>query len=42
MQLYIIDWSFENTEDQLFATNEFCEILSLTFKKVNSIKMWVA
>ena len=25
MQLYVIDWSFENAEDQLFATNEFCE-----------------
>ena len=27
MQLYVIDWSFENAEDQLFATNEFCEHL---------------
>ena len=27
MQLYIIDWSFQNAEDQLFATKEFCEIL---------------
>ena len=25
MQLYVIDWAFENAEDQLFATNEFCE-----------------
>ena len=25
MQLYIINWSFQNAEDQLFATNEFCE-----------------
>ena len=25
MQLYVIDWSFKNAEDQLFATNEFCE-----------------
>ena len=25
MQLYIIDWSFQNNEDQLFATNEFCQ-----------------
>ena len=25
MQLYVIDWSFQNAEDQLFATNEFCE-----------------
>ena len=28
MQLYIIDWLFENAEDQLFATNEFCEYLN--------------
>ena len=28
MQLYIIDWSFQNSEDQLFATNEFCEYLN--------------
>ena len=27
MQLFVIDWSFENAEDQLFATNEFCEFL---------------
>ena len=27
MQLYVIDWSFQNAEDQLFATNEFCKIL---------------
>ena len=27
MQLYVIDWSFQNGEDQLFATNEFCEFL---------------
>tara|TARA_B100000945_G_scaffold241913_1_gene197968 strand:- start:592 stop:807 length:216 start_codon:yes stop_codon:yes gene_type:complete len=25
MQLCVIDWSFKNAEDQLFATNEFCE-----------------
>ena len=25
MQLYVIDWSFQNAEDQLFATHEFCE-----------------
>ena len=25
MQLFIIDWSFESAEDQLFATKEFCE-----------------
>ena len=28
MQLYVIDWSFQNNEDQLFATNEFCRYLS--------------
>ena len=28
MQLYVIDWSFQNNEDQLFATNEFCQYLS--------------
>ena len=28
MQLYLIDWSFQNNEDQLFATNEFCQYLS--------------
>ena len=27
MQLYIINWSFQNNEDQLFATNEFCQYL---------------
>tara|TARA_B100000401_G_C52400295_1_gene528553 strand:+ start:121 stop:435 length:315 start_codon:yes stop_codon:yes gene_type:complete len=27
MQLYLINWSFENSEDQLFATNEFCNYL---------------
>ena len=27
MQLYVIDWFFQNAEDQLFATNEFCELL---------------
>ena len=25
MQLYVINWSFQNAEDQLFATNEFRE-----------------
>ena len=25
MQLYVIDWSFKNAEDQLFATKDFCE-----------------
>tara|TARA_B100001029_G_C14872055_1_gene345127 strand:- start:311 stop:625 length:315 start_codon:yes stop_codon:yes gene_type:complete len=29
MQLYVIDWSFQNSEDQFYATNEFCE----NFKK---------
>ena len=24
MQLYVIEWSFQSGEDQLFATNEFC------------------
>ena len=28
MQLYVIDWSFQNNEDQLFATNEFCQNLN--------------
>ena len=27
MQLFVIDWSFQNAEDQLFATNEFCQFL---------------
>ena len=27
MQLYVIDWSFQNAEDQVFATNEFCELV---------------
>ena len=27
MQLYVINWSFQNNEDQLFATNEFCQYL---------------
>ena len=27
MQLFVIDWSFHNNEDQLFATNEFCQYL---------------
>ena len=27
MQLYIIDWLFQNSEDQLFATNKFCKDL---------------
>ena len=28
MQLYVIDWSFQDAEDQLFATNEFCKFLN--------------
>ena len=28
MQLYVIEWLFENNEDQFFATNEFCQYLS--------------
>ena len=28
MQLFIIDWLFQNNEDQIFATNEFCRYLS--------------
>ena len=28
MQLYVIEWTFENNEAQLFATNEFCQYLS--------------
>ena len=27
MQLFVIDWSFQNSEDQMFATNEFCQYL---------------
>ena len=27
MQLYVINWSFQNAEDQLFATKEFCEFM---------------
>ena len=28
MQLYVIEWSFQNNEDQLFATNEFCQYMN--------------
>ena len=28
MQLFVIDWSFQNSEDQLFATNEFCQYIN--------------
>ena len=27
MQLYVIDWLFQNAEDQLFATNQFIDYL---------------
>ena len=27
MQLYIINWSLQNAEDQLFATRQFCEYM---------------
>ena len=27
MQLFVINWSFQNSEDQLFATKEFCEFV---------------
>ncbi len=27
MQLYVIDWLFKNSEDQLFATKKFCKFL---------------
>ena len=27
MQLYVIDWSFKNSDDQIFATNEFCNYM---------------
>ena len=29
MQLFVIDWLFQNAEDQLFETNEFCEFLKV-------------
>ena len=25
MQLYVVNWSFQDLEDQIFATNEFCK-----------------
>tara|TARA_Y100001978_G_scaffold53562_1_gene48097 strand:- start:357 stop:647 length:291 start_codon:yes stop_codon:yes gene_type:complete len=28
MQIYIVSWSFLNSEDQLFATKEFCNLLN--------------
>ena len=27
MQLYLVNWSFQNSEDQLFACNEFCKFV---------------
>ena len=28
MQLFVIDWSVKNNEDQIFATKQFCQYLS--------------
>ena len=41
MQLFVIDWSFQNTEDQLFATNEFCQYLNEGHlnKKIEGVDM---
>ncbi|MDC3183900.1 DUF3303 domain-containing protein [Prochlorococcus sp. AH-716-B20] len=36
MQLYVINWSFQNAEDQLFATKEFCE-----FMKANKLNQFI-
>ena len=36
MQLYVINWSFQNAEDQLFATKEFCE-----FVKENKLSQYI-
>ena len=33
MQIYIVSWSFSNSEDQSFATREFCN--SLNEEKIN-------
>ena len=27
MQLYVVNWLFQNSEDQLFACNEFCKFV---------------
>ena len=35
MQLFVIDWFFQNAEDQLFATNEFCNYLKQN--KINEL-----
>ena len=34
MQIYIVTWSFSSSEDQLFATKEFCH--SFNGEKINS------
>ncbi len=36
MQLYVINWLFQNAEDQLFATKEFCE-----FVKENKLNQFI-
>ena len=36
MQLFVINWSFQNSEDQLFATKEFCE-----FVKENKLNQFI-
>ena len=36
MQLYVINWSFQNAEDQLFATKEFLE-----FMKANKLNQFI-
>tara|TARA_Y100000991_G_scaffold177001_1_gene139123 strand:- start:925 stop:1239 length:315 start_codon:yes stop_codon:yes gene_type:complete len=36
MHLYVINWSFQNAEDQLFATKEFFE-----FMKANKLNQFI-
>ena len=36
MQLYVVNWSFPNAEDHLFATKEFCE-----FVKENKLSQYI-
>ena len=36
MQLFVINWSFQNSEDHLFATKEFCE-----FVKENKLNQFI-
>ena len=36
MQLFVVNWSFQNAEDQLFATKEFCE-----FVKENKLSQYI-